>query len=316
MEAFLKAKGLNALSTEINAIISKKDDRVLMVRSADPVPPAEIERIFKEEAPRMIWLAIHSGEFFKAFAIDSHFDLGMKTTLLRCAMKSMNEEAIHLLAACNQSIHVESLDALRIVLNAKPLHLDYALQFPEDPVLSRMPPIHIPLAHDGIPLDDSIKESFTKLLAQSFHDNIPFHFHGLPEELQIIVDEFHDKHICDLSEIPTDGILFLTSLPIRVRNRVDVKLPEGEVTCRRLATILPSSHQWLIDRLIIQADTLLETWLNEHSGPDLLFLFNSHFYGNKDDLKLHASRLHVLSRFSNALPVKDDLLSKFFQSQE
>ena len=245
--------------------------------------------------------------FSKHMQLMPILSLGMKSTIVMHAMKSMSEEAIHVLLACNQSIHIESLETLNIALNIKPLNFDYILQFPDDPVLSRATPIHIPISHNGIPIDDTLKESFSKLLEESFSTSSPFRFHDLPEALQVIVDDFYAKHITDLSNITIDKITFLTSLPLTGRKEMDVKLPKDEITCRRLATILPTSHQWLIDRLVIEADVLLEAWLNEHSGPDLLFLFNAHFYNHKDDLILHAHRLAVLSKFMNHLTVKDDL---------
>ena len=263
MKALLLAKELNELSTSINAIINKKDERVMVVRGGDPVSVEEIEKRLREEAVRMICLALHSNEFFKAYAIDAHLDLGMKSTIVRHAMKSMSEEAIHVLLACNQSIHIESIEALNIALNIKPLNVDYILQFPDDPVLSRATPIHVPISHNGIPIDDTLKESFSKLLEESFSTSSPFRFHDLPEALQVIVDDFYAKHISDLSNITIDKITFLTSLPLTGRKEMDVKLPKDEITCRRLATILPTSHQWLIDRLVIEADALLEAWLNE-----------------------------------------------------
>lgn len=287
---------------------------MVVIRSINPISTKEIEQRFKEEAPRMAWLALYSGEFFKAFAIDVHFELGMRSSILRYAMKSMNEEAIHVLAACNQTIHVESIDTLKAILDLKPLDTTYDLYFPDDPVLSRATPITIPISHDRIPIDANLKASFTRLLEQAFVDNEPFQFHDLTKELQEIVDEFHAKHISDISNITIERFKFLTSLPSHANREIEVKLPEEEVTCRRFIQILPTpSYEWLANRLTVQADTLLETWLGENTGPELLFRFNAYFYKNKDDLVFHEGRLAVLSKFVDQLPVRNDLLSRFFE---
>lgn len=304
------------MATEINTLLNKHEDRVVVIRTRNPVSTEDIEQRFKNEAPRMIWLALFSGEFFRAFAMDLHFDLGMKGSILKYARRRMNEEALHILAACNHSIHVETVDTLKAILDLQPLDIEYSLHFPEDPILSRVTPIIVPITHGGIPIDDNLKESFIRLLEQAFSDGTPFQFHNLPKEFQKMVNEFHVKHISDLSNITTERLKFLTSLPVQMNNEIEVKLPEEEVACRRLVQILPESYSWLINKLIVQADTLLETWLKEHSGTELLFRFNTHFYKDKDDLVFHSSRLSVLSKFIDQLPAKNDLLSKFFEQTQ
>ena len=50
LKALLLAKELNELSTSINAIINKKDERVMVVRGVESVSVEEIERRLREEA--------------------------------------------------------------------------------------------------------------------------------------------------------------------------------------------------------------------------------------------------------------------------
>ena len=149
----------------------------------------------------MVWLALCSGEFFKAFALDAHFGLGMEASIIKYAERIMNEEALHVLAAYNQSIHIETIDTLKTLLNLRPLDTEYNIHLPDDPVLSRAAPIRIPIMHDGIPIDENLKESFSRLLEQAFFKNTSFVFNDLPKEFQEIVNDFHAKHISDLSGI-------------------------------------------------------------------------------------------------------------------